>query len=383
MSKVSLIPLNDFSFNGISRLLTPAYGSSETLTSLRALHTSLQTSHSELEANLASTTSTSRTSLLRLQTLQSTVTSLEADNTFLKTELERGRSEWSSYRREKHAEIAQLQSQLESKTMEEKNSRTSLETLKKVHEQLKEKHNETITELAKVREELVTNEGNFTTEMTSMRRLVELMEKREEERKKRVEDVEKALEEERNALAEKEDELRDQLLQERERGDALEVRYQDLREALERGNGQRDGGGDFIPGTPGSVVSDSFALSPSAQLAVRGQKSGRSYAEIYGEYIKMEEELAKERAETKRLGEILSQILGDIEERVSLNRLIPQVAQSNVTDPLSTSGSSTSRATSRIRKTLGRSYSTRFSARSSSHRSRQFRTPFRIFPTRC
>ncbi|GAA5901318.1 uncharacterized protein JCM6883_000178 [Sporobolomyces salmoneus] len=293
----------------------------ETLTSLRTLHSSLQSSHSELEANLASTTSTSRTSLLRLQTLQSTVSSLEADNTFLKAELERGRAEWSSYRREKHAKIAQLQSQLEAKTIEEKNARTSLETLKKVHEQLKEKHNETITELAKVREELVTNEGNFTTEMSSMRRLVELMEKREEERKKRVEDVEKALEEERNALAEKEDELRDQLLQERERGDALEVRYQEFREALERGNGQREaggGGGDFVPGTPGSAISDSFALSPSAQLAVRGQKNGRSYAEIYGEYIKMEEELAKERAETKRLAEILAQILGEVEERAPL-----------------------------------------------------------------
>ncbi|GAA6015704.1 hypothetical protein JCM11491_002452 [Sporobolomyces phaffii] len=290
----------------------------ETLTSLRALHTSLQSSHSELEANLASTTSTSRTSLLRLQTLQSTVTSLEADNTFLKSELERGRSEWSSYRREKHAEIAQLQSQLEAKTIDERNARTSLDTLKKVHEQLKEKHHETISELSKVREGLATNEGNFTNEMASMRRLVELMEKREEERKKRVEDVEKALEEERNALADKEDDLRDQLLQERERGDALEVRYQEVREALERGNyGHRDGG-DFVPGTPGSAISDSFALSPSAQLAVRGQKNGRSYAEIYGEYIKMEEELAKERAETKRLSEILAQILGDIEERAPL-----------------------------------------------------------------
>ncbi|GAA5897793.1 uncharacterized protein JCM6883_000820 [Sporobolomyces salmoneus] len=87
----------------------------ETLTSLRTLHSSLQRSHSELEANLASTTSTSRTSLLRLQTLQSTVSSLEADNTFLKAELERGRAEWSSYRREKHAEIAQLQSDLRRK----------------------------------------------------------------------------------------------------------------------------------------------------------------------------------------------------------------------------------------------------------------------------
>ncbi|GAA6059180.1 hypothetical protein JCM10212_005525 [Sporobolomyces blumeae] len=292
-------------------------GLEESMTSLRALHSSLQTSYSELEANLASTTSTSRTSLLRLQTLQSSVTSLEADKAFLASELERGRAEWSSYRREKHVEVTRLQSELDAKTVEERNAKTSLDTLRKAHDQLKERHNETVSELAKVREELGTNEASFSAEMASMRRLVDLMEKREEERKKRVDEVEKALEEERNALADKEDEIRDQLLQERERADSLEARYEEMREALERGNGHREGS-DFLPGTPGSIAGDSFALSPSAQLAVRGQKNGRSYAEIYGEYIKMEEELAKERSETKRLGEILAQILGDIEERAPL-----------------------------------------------------------------
>ncbi|GAA5903057.1 hypothetical protein JCM5296_001724 [Sporobolomyces johnsonii] len=292
----------------------------DSLTSLRALHTTLQTSHTELEATLASTTSTSRTSLLRVQTLQSTISSLEADKTFLTTELERGRSEWAAYRREKHAELSRVQSELETKESEERAAKTSLESLRKAHEGLKERHDAAISELAKVREELGTNEANFATEMGSMRRLVELMEKREEERKRRVEDVEKALEEEREALREREDEVRDQLEQERERADALEVRYQETREALERGNASgafRDGSVG-VPGTPGSVASDSFALSPSAQLAVRGQRSGRSYAEVYGEYIKMEEELARERAETKRLGECLAQILGDIEERAPL-----------------------------------------------------------------
>ncbi|GAA5919237.1 hypothetical protein JCM1841_006512 [Sporobolomyces salmonicolor] len=292
----------------------------DSLTSLRALHTTLQTSHSELEATLASTTSTSRTSLLRVQTLQSTISSLEADKTFLTTELERGRSEWAAYRREKQAELSRVQSELENKESEERAAKTSLESLRKAHEGLKERHDTAISELAKVREELGTNEANFATEMGSMRRLVELMEKREEERKRRVEEVEKALEEEREALREREEELRDQLAQERERADALEVRYQETREALERGNASgafRDGSVG-VPGTPGSVASDSFALSPSAQLAVRGQKTGRSYAEVYGEYIKMEEELARERAETKRLGECLAQILADIEERAPL-----------------------------------------------------------------
>ncbi|BGP11538.1 Protein mlp1 [Rhodotorula toruloides] len=295
----------------------------ESLESLRTSYTALRTTNSELEGQLAEASSTSRTSLLRIQTLQSTVSSLEADKSFLTSELERGRAEWSTYRHEKHEELVQLREQLETKTIEERAAKSSLEGLRKAHETLEKRHEETIAELAKVRGELASSENQFATEMSSMRRLVDLMEKREEERKKRVEDVEKALEEERAALQEKEEELKDQLLQECERADSLESRNAELREALERGNsftfanGVRDS--SVAPGSPsGSIASGSFALSPSAQLAVRGQKSGRSYAEIYGEYIKMEEELARERAETKRLGEVLTQILGDIEERAPL-----------------------------------------------------------------
>ena len=290
----------------------------ESLTSLRAAHASLQTAHSDLEGKLAEANSTSRTSLLRLQTLQSTVASLEADKTFLTAELERGRTEWSTFRREKHAELVRLQGELETKTIDAHAAQTSLENLRKAHEQLKARHEETLSELAKVREEVGANEGHFATEMASMRRLVELMEKREAERKKRLEDVEKALEEERAAMQEREAELQDQLLSERERAEDLDARNADLREALERGNAAARPAGEQNLGSPGAAsnASGSFMLSPAGQLAVRGQKSGRSYAEIYGEYIKMEEELAAERLETKRLSEVLAQILADIEERV-------------------------------------------------------------------
>jgi nucleoprotein TPR len=191
-----------------------------------------------------------------------------------------------------------------------------LKNLKTAHELLKTRQNETAQALAKAREELEANEGNFTGEMSSMKRLVEMMEKMEEERKKRVEEVERGLEEERAASAEREEALKEELMTERERSDALEVRYAEMREALERGTSSmgllRDD-----QGSPSPAGGSAFALSPSAQMAVRGQKSGRSYAEVYGEYVRMEEELIKERSETKRLSDCLAQILGDIEERVS------------------------------------------------------------------
>lgn len=294
----------------------------ESHNSLRGSYASLQTAHTDVEGKLAETTSSARTTLLRLQSLQSTVASLEADKTFLSTELERGRTEWATYRREKHAEVVRLQSELETRTIDERAAKASLETLRKAHEHLKTRHEETLAELAKVREELGANENHFAAEMASMRRLVDLMEKREAERKKQLSDVEHALEQERIAMQQQEADLRDELLQEKDRADNLDLRNAELREALERGASSQSIGRNVFgtPASPGSASngSASFLLSPSGQLAVRGQKSGRSYAEIYSEYIKMEEELVNERAETKRLGEVLAQILGDIQERVRL-----------------------------------------------------------------
>ena len=203
-----------------------------------------------------------------------------------------------------------MQAELENSQGEEKDANASLTKLKAAHEGLSRRYEEVIGELAVEREERGANEANFVREMGAMRRLVEMLEKREEERKVRVEEVERGLEDERRSHEEREEELREKLSCERERSDGLELRCTEMREALERPSsyGRDDGDVSMSPG--------SFALSPSAQMAARGQKSGRSYAEVYGEYIRMEEELARERAESKRLGECLSQILGDIEERV-------------------------------------------------------------------
>jgi nucleoprotein TPR len=62
--------------------------------------------------------------------------------------------------------------------------------------------------------------------------------------------------------------------------------------------------------------SNSFFLSPAANFAIKLQKSGRSYTEIYADYVKVNEELVAQKEETGRLESALAQILTDIEERV-------------------------------------------------------------------
>lgn len=287
---------------------TDSADDAESLTSLRNLHKSLQTSSSSLEQAQQEAATTSRTSLLRIQTLTSTATSLEADKTFLTQELERSRTDAAHYRNEKHAVITQLQSYLEASRLEAESASTGSEKLKKVHQALVGRHEELLLSLSSTKEELALSTSQFNTEMGALRRLVDMLETRDAERKKRMEEVERGLEEERSGKQVRESQLIQEVEKERERFDALETRCHELRQALERG-----GNGFGAEDTPSS-----FDLSPSAQMAVRLQKTGRSYAEVYGEYVAMQEDLANERAESKRLRDCLNQILGDIEERVRL-----------------------------------------------------------------
>ena len=49
----------------------------------------------------------------------------------------------------------------------------------------------------------------------------------------------------------------------------------------------------------------------------RHQKGGKSFTEVYTEYVRQQAELAAQKQECQRLSECLAQILADIEERVS------------------------------------------------------------------
>jgi hypothetical protein len=72
----------------------------------------------------------------------------------------------------------------------------------------------------------------------------------------------------------------------------------------------------FGQGTPNPFATPSL-LSPTAQLASRTQRGGKSYTEVYSDYVRMSDELGKQKLETRRLEECLAGILRDIEERVS------------------------------------------------------------------
>jgi nucleoprotein TPR len=174
---------------------------------------------------------------------------------------------------------------------------------------------ETLAKVQTLQGGLSQQAASFRAESETQKRLAELMDRRNEDSRRRVEEIEREWDTVLSKASATEAQLKDELTKERQRSDDLETRLDQLRvaSAAEMSTPGRFGTpGPSIPSTSG------FLLSPTASLATKLQKSGRSYTEVYADYVKMGDELTKQKEETRRLESALAQILSDIEERVRM-----------------------------------------------------------------
>lgn len=188
---------------------------------------------------------------------------------------------------------------------------------------LEDRLNESLTKVSQLTTQLADSEASFRAEISTSQRLTDLLEKREEDTKKRLEQVEREWEAAKADIEAAKSEYEQEIAAERQRGDALEARVQEMRDFADN---LAAGGGANVSGILSIAESeDVFGGTPrspsAATLAMKLQKSGgKSYTEIYTSYVKMQEELTLERAESKRLGECLNAILAEIQERAPMLR---------------------------------------------------------------
>ena len=172
--------------------------------------------------------------------------------------------------------------------------------------------------------QLADSEASFRAEISTSQRLTDLLEKREEDTKKRLEQVEQEWEAAKTDIETAKHDYEQGLAAERQRADALENRVQEMRDFADSlaAGGAVNGAGLLAAAESEDVFGTATPRSPSAAtLAIKLQKSGgRSYTEIYTSYVKMQEELVLERAESKRLGECLNAIIAEIQDRAPMLR---------------------------------------------------------------
>ncbi|KAG8925621.1 hypothetical protein FRC02_009537 [Tulasnella sp. 418] len=311
----------------VDRMKSSETDRQQEIDSLRDRLKSSRAEVSSLQIQIAELKSSETSSKFKTETLQQELLLVRQENERFSAELTEKIDESANFRRQKVAEVIQLQSQLDSITQTASSTQSQLDILRQSHASQTLQLNQSLQKINDLKSQLADQESKFRSENQTQSRLVTLLESRSEEARKRVEEVESEWEKMVSQADEREQRLQEKLDFERQKVDALEQRIADMHAVIEKmGSGELPilatgdiSGRASTPGTPqpnganGDLASR--VLSPTANFAQRYQKSGKTFTEVYADYVKMQGELQAAKLESKRLEECLSQILADIEER--------------------------------------------------------------------
>ncbi|KAG8753074.1 hypothetical protein FRC12_011679, partial [Ceratobasidium sp. 428] len=320
---------------------------------LDTLRSRLKETRAELvtaQTEVAESKSNETTAKFKLETTTQELELLRTDHTRLANSLAQKSDQLTALRRENASQVTTLQSELSAAQSTNNTLSGTLASLRAAHDNLQTEHNTTLERLSHVQGDAGAERAQAKAQAEARERLVKLLEERNEEAVKRVREVEGEYE----AVIERADRRERKLEAER---DTATARVEEL-EGVVRGfvAGEFAPGADIsislgnttmtgagAPGTPGfgtpsrpgapgtprnlgtpgpfgtpNPFATPSLLSPTAQLASRTQRGGKSYTEVYADYVRMSDELNKQKLETRRLEECLAGILRDIEERAPL-----------------------------------------------------------------
>lgn len=158
------------------------------------------------------------------------------ENTRVNAELSSKVEEFSKHRREKHAEIVQLQSNLESLTQTNSQTSITLRTLQSSHTSQSHQLSQALQKVQDLTGQLADQEAKYSSEAANLRRLVQMLEEREAHTKELVAGIERDWEGLGATAASRERKLRDELEEETQKNEALEKEMEDMKIVMDRIN---------------------------------------------------------------------------------------------------------------------------------------------------
>ncbi|GAC97197.1 filament-forming protein [Pseudozyma hubeiensis SY62] len=304
---------------------------------------------SRLSTAVQESRSQENTARFKLQGLEQEIKLTKKDAEWAHEQLNKLNEASATFRAAKRAELSRVQAELDTARQEAAASRSKVESLQTAYNEASTKLGHTSDKVADLSARLASQEASFRSEVGSQSQLVKLLERRAEHSSQRIVELEEQWEDVLAQCRTREQEAWAETQKEVELRQALQDENRELSEALDRlaegvgiGQGQRENGDAFldqtldimsdvgadfdtrsIASTPrrtglmGTAASfnNGFGISPTAEIANRIRKSGKSFSQIYMELAKTQEELRRERLETTRLGSVLAQVMDELQER--------------------------------------------------------------------
>ena len=240
-------------------------------------------------------------------------------------ELNSKTEEFSKYRRAKSGELSNLQASYDSLKQSHESAQASLKALQSSHTTQSHQLTQALAKVQDLTGQLAEQEATYASEASGLRRLVAMMEEREQQAKEIVESIEKEWVGVGDKAEKREALLKDEVERERKAREEAEKRVYQLETVLDRmGRGELPAPGRTAPSTPlrtprtsGSVADVVANLSPTVAMASKTQKSGKTFTEVYADYVRLQDEFAQKCAEYDHMDRTLTAVLAQIEERAS------------------------------------------------------------------
>ena len=201
---------------------------------------------------------------------------------------------------------------------------TSFKALQSAHTAQAHQLTQALSKVQALTGQLAEQEARYSNEANGLQRLVSMMEEREKQAKEIVENIEH----EWATVGEKAERREAMLKAETEREikgrEKAEKRVEQLENLLEKmGRGELPLPGQSVSSTPmrasgnlDLLTDGMMGLSPTVAMASKTQRSGKTFTEVYADYVRLQEEYAKKSAEYDHMDRTLSSVLAQIEERV-------------------------------------------------------------------
>lgn len=310
----------------ISRLKQEGTQQEEEIQTLRSNLKEARHEYQTLEVQVRELRSTETSTKFKLDTLTQQLQLAQAEVERTNTELNSKSEEFSKYRRTKHSELANVQVAYDSLNQSHASTQATLKTLQSAHVAQSHQLTQALARVQDLTGQLAEQEATYASEASGLRRLVGMMEEREKQAKEIVGEIEKEWAGVGERSERREAALREDVERERKARENAEKRAIQLESVLDRmGRGELPILGRATPGTPSRTpgVQDlmteaMIGLSPTVAMASKAQRSGKTFTEVYADYVRLQEDYAKKSAEYDHMDRTLSAVLAQIEERAPI-----------------------------------------------------------------
>ncbi|KAI0373683.1 hypothetical protein BV20DRAFT_669146 [Pilatotrama ljubarskyi] len=290
-----------------------------------------------LERRVRELTSSETSTKFKLESLTQQLELARSEAERTAAELAAKTEEFAKYRRTKHAELTQLQAAHDSLAQTHASTESTLKALQSAHTAQSHQLTQALTRIQDLKGQLAEQEATYSSEAAGLRRLISMMEEREAQAKAIVDSLEKDFAGVGDRAERREAVLREEIENQKQRAEEAERRVEELQAVLDR----MDRGEFPIPafagspgapgtparglstparnGTPSDILTQGMlGLSPTVAMASRAQRGGKSFTEVYSDYIKLQEDYARKCAEYDHMDRTLSAVLAQIEERAPI-----------------------------------------------------------------